>query len=540
MALAVFHCSCSPALQHHPACLRTSFSICFLRRQFTLSEPTGLWATASFYHWKQQNGLLAVRADATTATETETSTSALADAAKVVSLAREAVLAASYVFTLSNIHDYKFESISEADLLRLQRARLSALELNLGDLGENRLFQTSHEEGASSAADVSDSGHHHGADILDKEYTSNDENVVVRSTRREERVAKRKYARRKSVPLPVATRETWKTPRRLEVSGPRSTPDPIHLFLVSNGSRKPKLLTAAEEVNLSHKIQDLLVMESVRKTVHKQLGREPTLSEWANSMHMKLREFSRRLIESQRCKDTMIKCNLRLVISVAKKFEGGGLSLEDLVQEGSQGLIRGCEKFDPNKGFRFSTYAHWWIMQAVTKAIIQKSRLVRLPVYLLDTLLCIRKTKQVLKLKYGCAPSDVDVARHAGITMERLRTVTKASKFCKSTDKPLGKESNLLLADLLTDTLHPSECKFMRRLLKEDVDAVLRSLKPKEREVIRLRYGLDDGGRRRTLEEVGKMYHVTRERIRQIECQAMIKLKDPERSEALKDLLPEM
>lgn len=545
MASVVPHCSCTPASEKHAVCFRTSLSSCFSRRHsFSSSESALSGAAVSVYELKFQNIVHAARAEATMALETGTPISGagtLVDATKVVSLAREAVLAANQLFMLSSMHDYKSEFISEEDLLRLQRARLAALEMNLFEFNESESFQITHDqEDTSSSVYVNDLCHQQ-TNFEDQNYTRNGESVAVRSARRKERLTKRERAQKKSVSMPTITEDTFKSTRRhSKVPGPGTMPDPIRSFLVTNGSKKSKLLTAAEEVNLSHKIQDLLVLESVKKAVHKQLGREPTLSEWANAMNMKLAAFSTRLMEGQRCKDRMIKCNLRLVISVAKKYEGKGLSLEDLMQEGSQGLIRGCEKFDPNKGFKFSTYAHWWIMQAVTKALLQKSRLVRLPANLFDTILCVRRSKQVLQLKYGCSPSDAVVARHAGVTMERMRTVSKASKFCKSLDKLVGKESNMNLQDMIPDaSIHPAECKFMKRLVKEDVDSVLQTLKPKERDVMRLRYGLDDG-KRRTLEEIGRMYNVTRERIRQIECKAMIKLKDPERNEALRGLLYEL
>eukprot|EP00250_Pteridium_aquilinum_P011633 c20208_g2_i1 orf=320-1972(-) len=549
MASVVPHCSCNPASENHLVCHSVSLSSCFSRRHsLSSSEFSGFSAAASINKLKAQNAVLVVRAEASIAVETQTPISdagTSADAVMAVSLAREAVQAANYVFALSNMHEYESDFVSEADLLRLQRARLAEMELNLFEVDEEKTDEVNDaEEGTSSALYVNDSCSPEGVKNLeDQKYKRKGESVSVRSTKRKERLTKRERAnvkaRKTVVSNTIGVDPLNRSSRQPRIPVQRAMADPIRSFLVNNGSGKARLLTAAEEVNLSHKIQDLLVLESTKRELQKQLGRDPTLAEWAKAMHMSLGAFSTRLTEGRRCKDTMIKCNLRLVISVAKKYEGKGMSVQDLIQEGSQGLIRGCEKFDPTKGFKFSTYAHWWIMQAVTRALLQKSRLVRVPSHVSDTLLRVRRAKEILKLKYGVSPSDADVARFVGITMERLRVVSNTSRVCKSMDKPVGRELNMNLGEMIADTsINPSECKFMKQLLKEDVDVVLRTLKPRERDVMKLRYGLDDG-RRRTLEEIGRMFHVTRERIRQIECRAMIKLKDPERSEALRGLLTE-
>lgn len=454
----------------------------------------------------------------------------------------DGVQTASYALALMGIHDYKSEHISEADLLRLQRARLAKLELSLFDFDEEEVNHRHIEDGIPSCTPL-DNAHccRSVKTSIDPRYTRQGEIVAVRSMRRKERLVKRERANLKASKAAITTLEGTLHIKPRQVKLPplqRVSPDPIRSFLVSNGG-KAKLLTASEEVSLAYKIQDLMRLNTAKKVLQKQLGREPTLAEWAHTMHMNLGTFLTRLAEDQCCKNTMIQCNLRLVISVARKYEGRGLSIEDLVQEGSQGLIRGCEKFDPKKGCKFSTYAHWWIMQAITKALLQKSRFIRMPAHASDTLLTIRRAKDELQSKYGHCPSDLTISKYTGISMERLRVLANASKHCKSIDKPVGKDKNMNLAEMIADpSFHPSECKFMRSLLKEDVDTVLRTLKPRERDVMRLRHGLDDG-KPRTLAEIGRLFHVTRERIRQIEGQAMLKLKEPERLEVFRSMLSE-
>ncbi|KAI5070511.1 hypothetical protein GOP47_0014854 [Adiantum capillus-veneris] len=535
------------ASYNHLACYLASYITCFSKRH--LSEFAGSWAMVpSVYKHKLQNVVPSGRVDAVRVTETHTSTGdAQAFAAAKSSSGIEGLQPASYALALMDMHDYKSECISEADLLRLQRARLEKLELSLFDFNvEEADHRESSEIDASSSIPLDNScTHGRSKNLNDRRHTRKGESVAVRSTKHNERLLKRERARAKATKTSLAVSaakisslNTKNSKCKVPVLQ-RSTPDPIRSFLVSNGSRKPKILTAAEEVFLSSKIQDLLVLNAAKKVLLEQLGREPTLAEWADCMHMKLGEFSSRLTEDQRCKNTMIQCNLRLVISVARKYEGKGLNIEDLIQEGSQGLIRGCEKFDPKKGCKFSTYAHWWIMQAITKALVLKSRLLRLPSHASETMLTIRRAKDNLQAQYGHIPSDMFISKYTGISMERLRVLSKTTKRCKSLDKPVGKDLNMNLAEMLADgSFNPYDCKYLQKFFKEDVDVVLTTLKPRERDVMRLRYGLDDG-RPRTLEEIGRVFHVTRERIRQIERKAMAKLKEPERMEVLRSILSE-
>ena len=318
--------------------------------------------------------------------------------------------------------------------------------------------------------------------------------------------------------------------------GPKGvyTEDSIRVYLQEIG--RIRLLRPDEEIELARKIADLLQLEEIAAQFESDNGRLPDTKEWAVLVDMPTIKFRRRLMLGRRAKEKMVQSNLRLVVSIAKKYMNRGLSFQDLIQEGSLGLIRAAEKFDHEKGYKFSTYATWWIRQAITRAIADQSRTIRLPVHLYETISRIKKTTKVLSQEFGRKPTEEEIAESMEMTIEKLRFIAKSAQLPISLETPIGKEEDSRLGDFIEADIENPEQDVAKNLLREDLEGVLATLSPRERDVLRLRYGLDDG-RMKTLEEIGQIFDVTRERIRQIEAKALRKLRHPNRNGVLKEYI---
>ena len=284
-------------------------------------------------------------------------------------------------------------------------------------------------------------------------------------------------------------------------------------------------------------LEDLSVPEGVNVDDHvrmylKEIGKVPLLSAEEELMYAELMSKG-----DEAAKKKLTEANLRLVVSIAKRYVGRGMLFLDLIQEGNLGLIKAVEKFDYTKGYKFSTYATWWIRQAVTRAIADQARTIRIPVHMVETInKLIRVSRQLLQ-ELGREPVPEEIAKEMGMSLEKVREIMKIAQEPVSLETPIGEEEDSHLGDFIPDddALAPSEAASFL-LLREQLMDVLNTLTPREEKVLRLRFGLEDG-RTRTLEEVGGVFDVTRERIRQIEAKALRKLRHPSRSKKLKDFL---
>ena len=264
----------------------------------------------------------------------------------------------------------------------------------------------------------------------------------------------------------------------------------------------------------------------------KEIGKVPLLSA-AEEI-----EIAKRMADGdQDAKKQLAEANLRLVVSVAKRYVGRGMLFLDLIQEGNLGLIKAVEKFDYRKGYKFSTYATWWIRQAITRAIADQARTIRIPVHMVETINKLIRVNRQLLQEYGREPRPDEIAREMGISEEKVREIIKVAQEPVSLETPIGEEEDSHLGDFIPDDDAPAPAEVAAfTLLKEQLMEVLDTLTPREEKVLRLRFGLDDG-KARTLEEVGREFNVTPERIRQIEAKALRKLRHPSRSKKLKDFL---
>ena len=294
---------------------------------------------------------------------------------------------------------------------------------------------------------------------------------------------------------------------------------------------------SGEEITEEVQVEDLTLSKDVKindpvRMYLKEIGRINLLTSDEEF------EYAKRAEEGdEEAKRMLAESNLRLVVSIAKRYVGRGMLFLDLIQEGNIGLMKAVDKFDPTKGYKFSTYATWWIRQAITRAIADQSRTIRVPVHMVETINKLARVQRQLTQDLNREPTDEEIAKKLGISIDKVREVYKISQDPVSLETPIGEEDDSHLGDFIKDerTMGPEEYATIE-MLKEELQGVLGTLTDREEKVLRLRFGLDDG-QCRTLEEVGQIFGVTRERIRQIEAKALRKLRHPSRSRKLKDFL---
>lgn len=288
-----------------------------------------------------------------------------------------------------------------------------------------------------------------------------------------------------------------------------------------------------DDVEIDLSVPEGIALDDPVRMYLKEIGRVPLLSAAEET------NLAQRAEEGDdEAKRSLAEANLRLVVSIAKRYVGRGMLFLDLIQEGNMGLIKAVDKFDYRKGYKFSTYATWWIRQAITRAIADQARTIRIPVHMVETInKLIRVSRQLLQT-LGREPSAEEIAEKMEMSPERVREILKIAQEPVSLETPIGEEEDSHLGDFIEDQDAPAPAEAAAfRLLREKLDEVLQTLTDREQQVLRMRFGLDDHGQARTLEEVGKAFNVTRERIRQIEAKALRKLRHPSRSKVLKDFL---
>lgn len=424
-------------------------------------------------------------------------------------------------------------SISEDDIqIALQKVDVSDGELSLlyETLRSKNVEITSVSDGSAEFSDTVSDDDFVGADDdfddapLDDE-DEDDEDAGVLNEARQVKEALRSVPKAKTS---KPKRSSRARARRADTSTVMLTGDPVRMYLKEIG--KVDLLTASEEVNLAMKIE---------------AGTEATqkLEDFEDEKIELSRAEQRRLMRIEQvgldAKQQLISANLRLVVSIAKRYVGRGMLFLDLIQEGNLGLIRAVEKFDYTKGFKFSTYATWWIRQAITRAIADQARTIRIPVHMVETINKLIRVQRQLLQDLGRDPTPEEIGAEMGMSPDRVREIQKISQEPVSLETPIGEEEDSQLGDFIEDStaIAPPDAA-SDSMLREQLEQVLDGLADRERKVIKFRFGLEDG-RPRTLEEVGREFGVTRERIRQIESKTLAKLRHPSRSSRLKDYMEE-
>ncbi len=307
-------------------------------------------------------------------------------------------------------------------------------------------------------------------------------------------------------------------PKTPTTGQPRDTGDLVRTYLQEIG-RVP-LLTHEQEISYGRQVQQMMLLQGVKQNLEQSLNRSPTRGEWAIESTLSEAELDRLLRQGHRAKQKMIEANLRLVVAIAKKYQKRNLEFLDLIQEGSLGLERGVEKFDPSRGYKFSTYAYWWIRQAITRAIAQQARSIRLPIHITEKLNKIKKTQRELAQKLGRSATSTEIAAVLELEPAQIRDYLNIARQPISLDVRVGDRQDTELSELLEDGGISPEKYTVQESLRQELQATLCELTAQQRDVIGLRFGLE-GGAELSLAKVGELLNLSRERVRQLEHQAL-------------------